>query len=274
MKSILTPEPPLTPSVAALREDSAAHVPSPAAALSPIPKNAHLSLPFVPRCVQNKQLAKELRAASSPKGAGSRQQHAASSPRGASPRSLSMGQLRRQVREKTIDHRGRWPLASSSSTAASSMQEETEEVSTAAPPRQTPRPKLQLESVIVQQRKPCQPCAGTEPSIADDEDTASVQTHTLSGLPQGCVPGVDIAILQYCSFLTSCSAICAALGATLALRTPMRRMRCARATRTRRQRAQSSLSCAACPRRAARTLGSPTTSELLLSEGADTWRVS
>ena len=184
VKAILTPEPPLTPfPVAAVEpaavepaapEPVASPAPSPAAGpqsslggVSPLPPQAVHALPFVPRSVELRQLARAVRTSS------------ASGPGSPTASGLSLNALRAMYKDALIEQRGRWPTASEAGGVAASSTEADgeaggEEVSSGAAPRTVPRVKVQLASVVVV------PAHG-----AEEEDTQSQATHTLKGLPQG-----------------------------------------------------------------------------------------
>jgi hypothetical protein len=178
VKAILTPEPPLTPfpvaPVAPLAvPEPASPAPPPAAGpqsspgqVSPLPPQAVHALPFVPRSVELRQLARAVRSPG------------ASGPGSPTASGLSLNALRAMYKSALIEQRGRWPTASGVEGAAASSTEangETggEEVSSGAAPRarDVPRVKVQLASVVV--------------VPAHEGDTQSVATHTLKGLPQG-----------------------------------------------------------------------------------------
>ena len=185
VKAILTPEPPLTPfPVAAVEpatvepaapEPTASPAPSPAAGpqsspggVSPLPPQAVHALPFVPRSVELRQLARAVRTSS------------ASGPGSPTHSGLSLNALRSMYKDALIEQRGRWPTASGAGGVAASSTEADgehggEEVSSGAAPRPEPRVKVQLASVVVV------PAHGAE----EEEDTQSQATHTLKGLPQG-----------------------------------------------------------------------------------------
>ena len=148
-------------------------MPSPAAALSPLPPSAVHALPFVPRPVAMKP--------------------AASASSGGAPASPSLRSLKKEYKRVLQEARGRWPLQPASLSAASSSagdrEDQGDDASSAPLPRAAPRVRLDLPSVVTAPppaqhvHKPHKP--RTYAAVA--HAPKSSMSHDLKGVPNGCV---------------------------------------------------------------------------------------